>query len=56
MLSFLSYHEQVYLMGKDMASDVLPKMPLIFAAKAGPHHLNHYGHLPPYIEVPPVQQ
>lgn len=49
MLSFLTYHQLTYVLGKDFASESLPKLPMIFAAKTGPHHLNHYGQLPSYL-------
>jgi hypothetical protein len=56
MLNFLSYHQLTYIMGKDIVSDNLSKLQLIFAAKAGPHHLNHYGELPSFLEVPTGKQ
>lgn len=38
-------------MGKDIVSENLSKLPLIFAAKAGPFKLDHFGKLPTFIEV-----
>ena len=48
---FLTYNEQSYLMGTQVANGTLSRLLLVYASKVGPLELQHYGTLPAHLEL-----